>query len=181
MGLLDNLTQLGTELRQAVHNLAQSPGGQPRSQPGTYQGQPASPVAFPLADESVNVTLDGTGKGTVRWSPGQVAAGSSGGVGIGRNSGYNVDVTGVSVNVQPAPGNPAIINQAQASTYLSYGIQSAGPGDFQGQTPTGSTGDTCTLASNMRPGDWITTVWTGGDAGALATMKIIGTVNPQGA
>ncbi len=124
--------------------------------------------------ESASVTLDGSGNGTVRWSPGQVAAGSSGGGGISRKSGYIVHIVAVSVSVATKT------LEASAATYVSYGVQSFSANDFVGQTQLGSTGDTCTITVSLRPGDWITTVWTGGDAGKIATMKISGTVTPAG-
>jgi hypothetical protein len=141
------------------------------------------PAGYALEGEGATVTLNGSGNGTARWSPGQPPSGAaSGGIGIGRTSGYTADVTAVAVSVAPAPGNPVIILEAQASLFVSFGIQSATPSDFQGQTVSGSHGDTCTLTGNapLRPGDWITVTWSGGDAGALATMKIFGTVNPPG-
>jgi hypothetical protein len=146
------------------------------------QAQPAaSPSSYALVGETRSVVLNGSGNGSAMWTPGQAGAPGSG-VGASRSSGYTVDVTAVAVSVAPAPGNTAIINQAQAALYVSYGIQSATPSDFQGQTPTGSTGDTDTLTGNaaLRPGDWITVKWSGGDAGATATMQVMGTVNPPG-
>lgn len=124
-------------------------------------------------DEYATVILDGAGGGKAMISPGQPGAPGSG-VGAGRNSGLQWNVNAVSVNVASA------VAQAQASLYVSYGIQSSGAADFQGQTPTGSTGDTCTLGVTLRPGDWITVVWAGGDPGAIATMKLFGTVTPPG-
>jgi hypothetical protein len=133
--------------------------------------------SFSLND-SVSVKLDGSGNGTARWTPGLSATGvaNAGGAQPGRNSGYTAGVTGVGVSVATN------VAEAQASCYVSFGVQSSGPNDFQGQTQTGSTGDTCTInTGNLRPGDWVTIKWTGGDANALATMKLFGTVNPQGA
>jgi hypothetical protein len=129
-------------------------------------------------NDSVAVTLNGSGNGTARWTPGQSTGNvaNAGGAQPGRNSGYSAAVTGVGVSVATN------VAEAQASCYVSFGIQSNGPNDFQGQTQTGSTGDTCTInTGNLRPGDWITVVWKGGDAGAIATMKLFGTVNPPGA
>jgi hypothetical protein len=123
--------------------------------------------------ENASVVLDGSGNGTARISPGQ--AGSPGcGVGASRYSGLTWDVTGVYVSVAT---NAA---EANATCYVSYGIQSVNPADGQGTTITGSTGDTCSLSATLRPGDWVTVKWTGRDAGALATMRVFGTVNPPG-
>jgi hypothetical protein len=132
-------------------------------------------MTFPDLDlsEPVSVKLDGSGNGTVKISPGQAGAPGSG-VGTGRNSGLLWNVTGIGVSVAT---NTA---EAVCKTYISRGIQSAGAGDFQGQTQTGSTGDTCTVNAVLRPGDWITTVWSGGDPNAIATARIFGTVTPPG-
>lgn len=130
---------------------------------------PISP--YPITD-SVSVILDGSGDGTARITPGQPAQG--GGVGAGRNSGLTWNVTGVAVSVSTN------VSEASCSVYLSYGIQSASQNDFQGTTITGSTGDTDTVTAQLRPGDWLTAVWSGGDAGSVATMRVIGTVNPPG-
>jgi hypothetical protein len=124
-------------------------------------------------NESVSVKLDGSGNGTARTSPGQ--AGSPGsGVGAGRNSGLIWNVTGIGVSVLT---NAA---EAVAKAYISYGIQSSTPNDFQGQTQTGSTGDTCTVNAALRPGDWVTVTWTGGDANAVATARIFGSITFPG-
>ena len=127
---------------------------------------------YQLTDETASVILDGSGNGQVSITPGAPSKG--GGVGVGRNSGLTWDVTGVAVSVTTQ------VKESQCSVYLSYGILDASSASFQGQTATGSTGDTDTLTATIRPGDWITAKWTGGDAGAVATMRILGTVNPPG-
>jgi hypothetical protein len=173
MGLFDSVKQFVSDVQQATNNLANTPPS-----PAGFAGSQSGPSPYQLADETVSVTLDGSGNGTARITPGQPASG--GGVGASRNSGLTWDVTGCAVSVQPLAGHTAPVNEAQASTFISMGIQANGPNEFQGQTQTGSTGDTCSLAQTLRPGDWITTIWTGGDPGAIATMRIIGTVNPPG-
>lgn len=124
-------------------------------------------------NENVTVTLDGSGNGTARISPGQAGAPGSG-VGASRNCGLKWNVTGVAVSVATHTA------ESQAKCFISYGIQSATPLDFQGQTQTGSSGDTCTVGASLRPGDWITVTWTGGDPGALATMRVFGTLELPG-
>jgi len=124
-------------------------------------------------NENVTVTLDGSGNGTARISPGQPGAPGSG-VGASRNSGLKWDVSGVAVSVATK------VSESVAKCFISYGIQSATPLDFQGQTQTGSTGDTCTVSASLRPGDWVTVTWTGGDPGALATMRVFGTLELPG-
>jgi len=112
-------------------------------------------------NESAQVTLDGSGNGTARLTP-------RGGT---RNSGYiwhpNTLFVSCSTNTL----------EAQAVAYVSYGIQSNAPTDAIGQTLSGSTGDTCGMTQNLRPGDWITVKWTGGDPGAIATMRVTGSVD----
>lgn len=124
-------------------------------------------------NESFTVTLNGSGNGTARISPGQPAAPGSG-VGASRNSGLLWNLSGIAVSVATN------VAEAQAQAYISYGIQSNGPGDLQGQTQEGSTGDTCTVTATLRPGDWVTVSWTGGDAGQVATARVFGTVTPPG-
>lgn len=123
--------------------------------------------------ENVSVVLDGSGNGITRISPGQPGAPGSG-VGASRYSGLSWDVEGVYVSVSTQ------VAEATATCYVSYGIQSVNPADGQGTTVTGSTGDTCSLSATLRPGDWVTVKWTGGDPGSLATMRVFGTVNPPG-
>ena len=131
-----------------------------------------TPDPYPL-HESAMVTLNGSGNGTARISPGQPGAPGSG-VGASRNSGLLWNVTGVAVSVATTVAN------ANASCFISYGVQSATPGDLQGVTVSGSTGDTCTVNATLRPGDWITVTWTGGDAGKVATMRVFGSLVPPG-
>jgi hypothetical protein len=133
---------------------------------------PYQPESYPLS-EQVTIVLNGSGNGTAKISPGQPGAPGSG-VGAGRNSGLVWNVTGIFVGVATN------VAEAQAVAYISYGILSQTKGDAQGQTQTGSTGDTCTVNASLRPGDWVSVNWTGGDANALATMRVFGTVQPPG-
>lgn len=127
---------------------------------------------YPL-NENITVILNSAGNGIARISPGQPGAPGSG-VGAARNSGLLWQLEGIAVSVATN------VIEAQASAYVSYGIQSNGQADLQGQTQQGSTGDTCSVTAVLRPGDWVTVVWTGGDAGANATMRVFGTVTPPG-
>jgi hypothetical protein len=123
---------------------------------------PPNTVAADL-NENQSVTLDSNGNGKVTFSPHGT-----------RYSGYDWRPMNLFVSVQPAPGNSAIINQASATAYVSYGVQSATPSDAIGTTILGSSGDTCGMTQTLKPGDWITVVWTGGDAGAIATARVTG-------
>jgi hypothetical protein len=124
-------------------------------------------------NENVSVILDGSGNGSARISPGQPGAPGSG-VGASRNSGLRWNVAGVAVSVATH------VSESVAECLISYGIQSATQLDFQGQTQTGSSGDTCTVSASLRPGDWITVTWAGGDPGAIATMRVFGTLELPG-
>jgi len=117
---------------------------------------------YPL-NENNTVVLDGSGNGITRLSPYGA-----------RYSGLLWNLEGVTVSV--ATNN----KEAQASCFISYGIQSNTPNDLQGVTQQGSTGDTCTVTASLKPGDWVTVQWTGGDPGQVATMRVFGTVTPPG-
>lgn len=117
---------------------------------------------YPL-NENNTVVLDGSGNGITRLSPYGA-----------RYSGLLWNLEGVAVSV--ATNN----SEAQASCFISYGIQSNTPNDLQGVTQQGSTGDTCTVTASLKPGDWVTVQWTGGDPGQVATMRVFGTVTPPG-
>ncbi len=146
-----------------LNNLATAWGNltQPASPPAEDQ-QPASrPVPAFQLNETAQVTLDGSGNGTARLSP------------YGpRNGGLTWDLAEVAVS---AATN---VKEAQASLYLSFGNQEATPSTLVGQTATGSSGDTCAMSQRIRPGDWIQVRWAGGDAGAVATFRVSGQINP---
>lgn len=122
-----------------------------------------TPLApYPL-NENQTVVLDGSGNGVARLSPFGA-----------RYSGLLWNLEGVAVSVTTNA------SEAQAACYISYGVQSNGPADLQGVTQQGSTGDTCTVTASLKPGDWVTVQWKGGDSGAVATMRVFGTVTPPG-
>src|SRR5260370_23252961 len=93
MGLLDHVRQFA----QDVHMLAQGTSGSSGSpMPGNSGGSPGGKLSpFPI-NEEVSVTLDGSGNGTARITPGQPARG--GGVGAGRNSGLSWALTAANVS-----------------------------------------------------------------------------------
>jgi hypothetical protein len=173
MGIFDQVSQFGRNLNRAVENLANA-GSPAQTANGRYGASGGSLAATPYQlNENFTVKLNGSGSGTARISPGQPGSPGSG-VGAGRNSGLVWNVDGVAVSVAT---NTA---ESQAAAYVSYGIMSAGAADLQGQTQEGSTGDTCTFSASLRPGDWITVTWTGGDPGQVATARVFGTVSPPG-
>ena len=145
------------DLRTAVQNLANppiQPGGQSISQ-GT--GQSASAVPGEV-DEQVTIKLDSSGNGTAAITP------------PGPRTAPQWSIENVYVSVVTN------VLESQATLYVSRGIKTATAFDARGQTATGSSGDQYSVGFNLRPGDWLTVKWTGGDANALATMTLKGTI-----
>lgn len=122
-----------------------------------------NPTVAADLNENASVVLNGSGNGTAQLSPHGT-----------RYSGYQWRPINLYVSVAPAPGNSAVLNNAKATAYVSYGVQSNTPNDAIGSTINGSLGDTCGMSQTVKPGDWITVVWTGGDPGAIATMRVTG-------
>jgi hypothetical protein len=172
MGWLDQARQFAVDVHRLAYQGVTAPGSAGSS------GGVNAPQSYPLVGETRSVTLSSSGNGTARWSPGQPATG--GGVGAARRSGYSVDVTSVVVSVAPLSGNTTPIQNATATAYIGYGIQSTNAADSKGATFNGSLGGTLSFTGRLLPGDWITIVWTGGDVGAIATMTVNGTANPPG-
>jgi hypothetical protein len=148
-----------SELRQAVRNLAISPPSQNSNNPGpvTYGGAPTANVIPGEIDEQVTISLDGSGNGTASITP------------PGSRSAPVWTVSNVFVSVATNT------NEATATLYVSRGIKTATAFDARGQTATGSSGDQYSVGFTLRPGDWLSVSWNGGDAGAKATMTIKGT------
>jgi len=113
--------------------------------------------------EDIRVKLDGSGNGTARITPYGA-----------RNGGLSWDVDAIAVSVETQ------VAEAVCSVYISYGQILADPSTLVGTTITGSTGDTCGVGQEIQPGDYISVVWTGGDAGKYAVARITGLVNPPG-
>lgn len=126
---------------------------------------PAANPAIQTVDlyEVVQIKLNGSGNGTASLSP------------VGpRTGGVRWQVSAVSVRVAT---NTA---EAGAICYVSYGQLNTADISQKGQTSLGSTGDTCGLSITLRPGDYVSVKWTGGDANAIATMILTGTIFPPG-
>jgi len=64
------------------------------------------------------------------------------------------------------------VSEAQCRVYLGL---NANAGALLGSTSTGSTGDSTDCAQTVWPGQSLIAVWTGGDAGATATISVFGT------
>ena len=130
-----------------------------------------SPTTADL-NEARSVVLDGSGNGSVTFSPSGT-----------RYSGYSWSPSMLYVSVAPLTGHTAPVLNAGATAYVSYGVQSATPNDAIGSTVNGSLGDTCGMTQNLRPNDFVTVKWTGGDVGAVATARLTGSItlpNPGG-
>lgn len=127
----------------------------------------SSPTVTADLNESRQVVLDGSGNGRVTFSPSGT-----------RYSGYTWQPSMLAVKV----GTNAL--EASCDAYVSYGVISATDNDLIAHTITGSTGDTCGMTQTLRPNDFITVKWTGGDPGSVATARLTGTINlpvPRGA
>jgi hypothetical protein len=102
---------------------------------------------------SISVTLDGSGNGTVQLGP------SSPG------EQWQLTIASVSVATHVA--------EAQCNIYLGGSVQQT---TFADGTFSGSSGDsTNNVTYPLNPGQSIFAVWTGGDAGAKATLVLQGT------
>lgn len=102
--------------------------------------------------QTSTVTLSGTGAGTLVLAPVLVRE--------------HWEPTQLSVKVSTQT------SEAVCQAFL--GVTSAGLS--LGSTGSGSTGDTLGFAGlTLVPGQGITVVWTGGDAGAIATATLVGT------
>lgn len=111
--------------------------------------------SLPL-QESGSVTLDGSGNGTVRLRP------------VSSREYWLPSLASVGCSTN--------VNEAQCKIYIG---PSATPQYFVDQTVDGSSGDSTdrvsgyVIARHQQPYIWA--VWSGGDAGAQATMVVSGT------
>ena len=96
------------------------------------------------------VTLDGSGTGTLRFAP----------------AGEQWSIENISVSVSTH------VNEATANVYLGY----IGPQYAQSGTYAGSSGDSNDLSQPipLTDGQALWVQWTGGDAGAIATAVLTG-------
>jgi hypothetical protein len=102
---------------------------------------------------TVSVILDGSGNGTAQIGP------------TTTNEVWSPSVASVSVATN--------VNEAQCRIYAGNALSA---GYFVDGTTWGSSGDsTSNFASQVYPGQSVFARWTGGDAGARATLTITGT------
>lgn len=140
-------------------NYLHSPNAQPETTPPW--SPPQSPITPHVAagvpvtgpiDQFASVTLNGSGNGTAQIGPTRVRE-TWGGI-----------IASVSV--------ATAVNNASCSIYAGSTVQSA---TLIGSTSSGSTGATCTLPNPIPSGYQIFAVWTGGDAGQVATVHVTAT------
>ena len=141
-----------------------SANAQPVTHPATrvMPAVPPNPMGngpWPLtpALNSVSVTLDANGDGTVSLGPQHVRE--------------HFQVDSASVAVAPLAGQTAPLKQAACSVYVGTSVNAS---TFFGTSVTGSTGDTCSVNGDLQTGQLVWAVWTGGDVGAVATMSLNG-------
>jgi membrane peptidoglycan carboxypeptidase len=109
-------------------------------------------------NQSAVVTLDASGNGTAKLGP------------IGMREHWTLGAIAVKTNQLPA----AIVKEAQCKTYAG---PDASDSWFAGGTLSGSTGDTTSDVAGqiLDCGEYVTAVWTGGDAGAQGRVNVTGT------
>jgi hypothetical protein len=156
MGLFRRLLN-ELEYRAQPIVIRQSPNAQPATTPASMPNQPQtqSGVQRPLPGgaQAVNVVLDVNGNGIAQLGPTRVRE--------------HWQVAGVGVKVGTA------VKQAQCSVFIGPSLSSA---TFLSSTSLGSSGATCGVAGqDIQSGQLIFAQWTGGDAGATATMTVFGT------
>lgn len=117
------------------------------------------PITGSINGLFATVTLDGNGNGTAKLGPSRPRE--------------HWLPNAASVSAAPVPPATKTNINAQCSVYA--GAQVA-PSTFVSNTVTGSTGDTCTMNGvDLQPGMFIFAVWSGGDPGAVATVRMLGT------
>jgi hypothetical protein len=121
---------------------------------------PAVKLPRPLGEDVfASVTLDGSGNGRVTIGPTRV------------REHWQLGYAAVSVTFPAGQGFPT--KDAQCNLYIGAG---ASAGHLVSATATGSSGDTCGLGGmDIQSGTVIIAVWTGGDAGQVATLSLGGT------
>lgn len=103
---------------------------------------------------TAQVVLDSNGSGTISFGPARP------------NERWLVTRVGVQVSTQ--------VNEAQAKLYRG----SVGVGTYISGSVSGSTGDTDdSLNESLFSGETLCVQWTGGDAGATATLTYWGTID----
>ena len=108
----------------------------------------------PILPGSVTVTLNGSGNGTAKIGP------------LGAREKWNAQSAAVSASTN--------VKEAQCKIFVGTDATTA---NYVDGTLSGSTGDsTDTVDAYPIPfGQFIFAIWTGGDAGAVGTLKVTGT------
>jgi len=103
-------------------------------------------------DESAQVTLDGSGNGAVA---------------IGPSYSYQT--------WYPTQINVLVTSNVKEPVFKYYRGRTAGQLNYLGGTYTGSNDSSDINGQTLHPGDTFYCVWTGGDAGAVASVSLSGT------
>lgn len=108
----------------------------------------------PILPNSVSITLNGSGAGTARIGPESA------------RETWNAQVASVHV--------ATTVVEAQCRIFVGTDTAST---NYRDGTLSGSTGDSTDRvnASPIPFGQWVWAVWTGGDAGSMATLAVTGT------
>lgn len=111
-------------------------------------------TVVPIVPGVATVVLNGSGAGTARLGP------------VGSREVWSPAVASVSVATNVA--------EAQCKIYVGDSVI---PGNYVDGTLSGSTGDSTdrVSASQLPLGWFIWAVWSGGDAGSVATLNVTGT------
>jgi hypothetical protein len=129
----------------------ESPNVQPDVTPAVRNApEPERLQGLPL-DTFAIVVLDGSGNGTAQLGP-QI----------------------VKEHWQPGSATVAVatnVNEAACALYLGSSPQSS---TQLAQTSKGSSGATCALSGDMPSGYKLFAIWTGGDPGSTATLRVTG-------
>jgi hypothetical protein len=106
-------------------------------------------------NESISVTLDGSGNGTVKLGP------------VGHGVTWSVETASVGCSTN--------VHEAQCKIYVGNDTSQR---FFRDATLSGSTGDsTDRVTGTLRMNTFVWAVWSGGDPGAQGTLTIDGEVN----
>jgi carotenoid cleavage dioxygenase-like enzyme len=112
-------------------------------------------MRVPIKGAFGNVTLTGTGSGMVKLGP------------------LSARETWYPANAHVSANIGQVTNEAQCIIYVGTSVEA---NNFRDGTLSGSSGDsTDAISADIVPmGEYIFAVWSGGDAGAIATLTVSG-------
>jgi hypothetical protein len=142
---------------------------------GTYAQ--AATVTVPPGGAVVSVQTIAAGTAGVTYTATIVPGGGGSSAAAGpRVPGEAWNITGAAVSVLPPAGSQTPVNESACSVYNQpVGPFPVNPQNLLGATFTGSSGDSFGPTVTIQPGQHLLAVWSGGDAGQLATLSYWGT------